>query len=98
MRIVSACVAAALLVAAPAFAQEAAPAATALTVKPGQMIRSSDGRTIGRVNNARSSNGQLVSVSVIYNQHFINVPASTLSMNDKGLVTSLTQKEIARLR
>ena len=38
-----------------------------------------------------------ISVSIIYDQHFIHIPASTLSSGDKGLVTSLTRKDVAKL-
>lgn len=90
-------VAAALLTSAPVMAQNAAaPAAVALVLKAGMTVRTADGKTIGRVDKVEMRNGQAVGVSVIFNQRFIHIPASTLSSSAKGLVTSLSRQDVAQ--
>lgn len=75
-----------------AHAADEAPTAAAATIKSGDLLWSSDGRRIGRVDRVRGA-----SVSVIYDTRMIYVPAATLKSGDKGLTTSLTRKEIDRL-
>ncbi len=82
---------AAMLIAAPALAQGA------LAPKEGQMVKTADGQAVGRIDEVQTSGGQPVSVSIIYNEHFIHIPASTLSPGDKGLVTSMSRKDVSQL-
>lgn len=88
-----------ILLASPALADDAAaPAATApLVIKAGKMVHSSDGASIGYIDEVVKSGGQPTSVSVIYEQRFVHIPASTLSAGPKGLVTSLSQKDVGQL-
>jgi hypothetical protein len=90
---------ASVFLAAPAVAQDAAaPAAAApLVIKAGKMVRSSDGAPIGYIDEVQKSGGEPVSVSIIYDQRFVHIPASTLSAGPKSLVTSLTAKDVAKL-
>lgn len=90
-------VAAALLIGTPVLAQEASAPAAAPVLKAGQMVRTADGQTIGRVDDVQTNAGQPVSVSIIYDQRFIHVPSSTLSAGSKGLVTSLSRKDVSLL-
>ncbi|MBA4354067.1 MAG: hypothetical protein C0409_05195 [Novosphingobium sp.] len=85
------------LVALPAAAQTAAPAAavaatTAPEIKAGEMVWSAEGRRIGRVDRVRGE-----AVAVIRDMKMIYIPITTLSVSERGLVSTLTTKEINRL-
>ncbi len=85
------------LVAIPAVAQTAAPVAaaaatTALEIKGGEMVWSSEGRRVGRVDRVRGE-----TVAVIRDMKMIYIPIASLSASDRGLVSTLTNKEINRL-
>lgn len=85
---------------APAEAQAPAAAAEAsasLQVKSGNLIFSADGRRIGRVDRVVTVNGAPVSVSVIYSGRIVRIPVETLSNNERGLVTTLSSKEVKAL-
>lgn len=97
MKTVYAFAALAILSAASANAQpasEAAPVAAAHvpSVARGAVIFSADGRRIGRVDRVRAA-----SVSVIYHGKFVEIPTDSLSSGERGLTTSLTQAELAKL-
>lgn len=98
----------AIAFAAPAFAEDAAPAAVELaaldagaaaqevaSVVPErrELMLSADG---ARVGNVRSLNAD-GSPNVIFNQRFLAIPLNTLSRTDGRLVTSLTHRELMRL-
>ena len=99
MRTLSCCVAlvVALSVPAVAFAQEAAPAA-AVTAKSGTILKTSDGKRVGRIERVVSKDGAPVSVAIIYDSRFVYVPYSTLSASDSGLVTSLSRADLRKLK
>ena len=87
------------LVALPAAAQtaETAPAAAtapvaAPAIKNGDLVWSTDGRRIGRVDRVRGD-----AVAVISDMKMVYIPVATLSTSEHGLVSSLTRKEIDRL-
>jgi hypothetical protein len=87
------------LAAVPAAAQTAetaaAPEATtaaAPEIKGGEILWSADGRRIGRVERVRGS-----TVAVVADMKMVYVPLSTLTASDRGLVSTLTRKEITRL-
>lgn len=86
------------LIAIPAAAQTAAAPATpaaapaALEIKAGDSIWSAEGRRIGRVDRVRGD-----AVAVIVDMKIIYIPIATLSVGSRGLVSTLTTKEINRL-
>jgi hypothetical protein len=71
---------------------EPAPAAAVPEIKGGEMIWSADGRRIGLVDRHRGA-----TVAVVRNMKMIYIPIATLSANKRGLVSSLSRKEIDRL-
>ncbi|AHE51897.1 hypothetical protein [Sphingomonas sanxanigenens] len=75
------------LSAAPALAEP--PAATT-----GAMLRDANHVRLGRVDQVRPDG----SVSLIVGSKFVVVPASTLSVVDGKLTTSLTKKEIGDIK
>ena len=73
--------------------------AAAANVKAGMMVTSSDGKRIGRVYDVdKAKDGTVNSVSIIRDSRLIHVSASTLSSTDKGLTTSLTRADVAKLK
>lgn len=67
-------------------------------VKAGTSLATSDGKRLGRIKRVQTGvDGRPASVTVIYDDRFVNIPASTLSAADKGLVTSLSRAEVSRL-
>lgn len=85
------------LFALPAAAQTAAPVAapaamTTPEIKTGEMVWSAEGRRIGRVDRVRGE-----AVAVIRDMKMIYIPIATLSASERGLVSTLTTKEINRL-
>ncbi|GAD47331.1 hypothetical protein NT2_01_00990 [Caenibius tardaugens NBRC 16725] len=86
-------IAASFAAAAPAMAQDGSAPAAASNVKKGAMVYSADGRRIGRVDRIRDD-----AVNIIYDGRMIRIPVSTLTDSDKGVTTSLTGKEVSRLK
>ena len=85
------------LAAVPAVAQSAAePAPAAATAAPsvarGALVFSADGRRLGRVDRVRDSG-----VSLIYNGKFVEIPTASLTAGERGLTTSLTRADLAKL-
>lgn len=85
------------LAAIPAAAQTAAApsstsASAALDIKGGEMVWSAEGRRIGRVDRVRGD-----SIAVIRDMKMIYIPIATLTAGERGLVSTLTSKEINRL-
>lgn len=71
----------------------AAPAAVAApTIKGGELVFSADGRRIGRVDRVRGD-----AVAVINDTKMVYIPIATLSANERGLVSTLSRKDIDRL-
>jgi hypothetical protein len=89
----------ALAVAGAATAQTAPVAAPAAMAAPkvGTIVKSSDGRTLGRVDRVNAKDGAPVSVNVIVDGRLAHIPMATLSGSDGALVTSLTKAEASKL-
>ncbi len=96
MKLLSAFALALGLVAFPVAAQGTDPAPAAATAAPnihsGILVWSSDGRRIGRVDRVRGE-----SVAVIYGMRIVYIPISSLSEGERGLVSTLSRKEIDHL-
>ncbi|MDT0509926.1 hypothetical protein [Novosphingobium sp. MMS21-SN21R] len=95
MKISSAFVIALSLCAVPAavHAQDAAPApAAAVVAKVGDLVWSVDGRRVGRVERIRGT-----SAAVIIDMKMIYIPFEKLGTSERGLVSTLTLKEIKHL-
>ena len=56
------------------------------------MVWSADGRRIGRVDRVRGS-----AVAVVSDMQMVYIPIATLTVSERGLVSSLSRKEISRL-
>ena len=99
MRTFFALIALSLVATTPALAQDAAASLTAAVAKKARYIAvaSGGGYSIDHVNAA--ADGSVGSVTIIYDQRFVNIPGSTVSAGDKPtrLKTSLTDKEIGKL-
>lgn len=85
--------------AAPAFAQDAAPTAVAQVTAPalqnGMVVISSDGRRVGVIDSLVGDKASPTAVKVIKEMRVISIPASSLSVSGKGrVVTTLAYKEI----
>jgi hypothetical protein len=76
----------------------AAVAADAPVIKERALVKTADGRKVGFIDRVlKDSAGAPTGVQIIYNGHFVVIPADTLSAADKGLVTSLNAKDVNRL-
>ena len=99
MRTVFALIALSLVATTPVLAQDAAGALTAAAAKKARYIALADhgGYAIDHINAA--ADGSVGSVSIIYDQRFVNIPGSTVSAGDKPtrLKTSLTDKDVGKL-
>lgn len=85
---------ASLGLAAPAYAEDAAPAASAATpaaVKRNQLLLDSEGKRLGRIEELR--NGQ---ASFIREDRFVKVPLSTITSDGKVARTTLSWAELRR--
>jgi len=83
--------AALVLLASPALTS-AQTTGTVQSVKNGAWVFSADGRRIGRVD--RVDDG---TAGIIYNGRMIRIPLDKLAAGEKGLVSSLTRREIDQL-
>ncbi len=95
MKITSALVLALGLCAVPAavHAQDAAAATAAVSVaKVGDLVFSADGRRVGRVDRIRGN-----AVAIIIGMKMVYIPMDKISTDARGLVSSLTLKEIKHL-
>lgn len=81
--------AAMLALATPAMAQDAAE-----TVRHGQILRDANNARIGKISRVEDDG----SLRVIFNQRLATIPADTVSVVEGRPVTSLTKKEVARLK
>jgi hypothetical protein len=88
-------------IAAPALAQDAAATAAPIAAKAlhhGQSVKDSAGNRIGEVDKILpAADGNVSAVRVIVGQSIVTVPASTLSVKDGQLTTSLTRAEVLKL-
>lgn len=95
MKITSALVLALGLCAVPAavHAQDSAAATAAVSVaKVGDLVFSADGRRVGRVDRIRGN-----AVAIIIGMKMVYIPMDKISTDARGLVSSLTLKEIKHL-
>lgn len=88
-----------LTMAVPAFAQDATPvqaqAVAPLKVTQGMLIVSADGRRVGRIDSVVGSSVTPTAVTVIKDDKFATILASTLSSGDHGrIMTSMKYNEI----
>lgn len=90
----SATLALALLTGAPALIVAAPAAAQAEAIAADQTLYDAEGKRVGVIN--RVADRQWV--RVIYRDHFVTIGWDTLAVKDGKVTTSLTRKEIARLR
>ena len=93
-----AAVIAALSVSAAAMAQPAPGAAPPAKVKSGQMIYSSDGAALGRVDYVQEKDGAAQDVAVIRNMRMVHIPGDSLATGPKGATTSLTRADVDKLK
>jgi len=90
---------AALSVSAAAMAQPAPGAAPPAKVKSGQMIYSSDGAALGRVDYVQETkDGAPQDVAVIRNMRMVHIPGDSLATGPKGVATSLTRADVDKLK
>lgn len=81
-----------------AVADSAAASNSALSLRTRALVKTTDGRKVGFIERVvRDTAGAPTSVQIIYNGRFVQIPASTLAPAEKGLVTSLTAKEVGKL-
>lgn len=99
MRTFFALIAVSLVASTPVLAQDAAAPLTAAVAKKARYIAvsSGGGYSIDHINAA--ADGSVGSVTIIYDQRFVNIPGTTVSAGEKPtrLKTSLTDKEIGKL-
>ena len=80
-----------VLLASPAFVSAQTPE-TGQSVKSGAWVFSADGHRIGRVEDVADG-----MAAIIYNGHMIHLSVDKLAAGEKGLVSTLTRKEIDQL-
>jgi hypothetical protein len=78
-------------------AQAPAAAVAAADLKNGAIVKSSDGRTLGRIERVVAKDGAPVAVDVIVGSRLVHIPVATISKSEGGLVTSLTKAEAGKL-
>ncbi len=78
-------------------APAAAPVVAAFVPKIGAIVKSSDGRVLGRVDRVVVKDGAPVSVNVIVDGRMVRIPIATISGTDSALVTSLTKAAAGKL-
>lgn len=90
-----------MTLAAPALAQTTAPVTApiaATAVKKGQHLKDANGVRLGEIDRvAAADDGSVAAVRIIFAQHFVTIPGSTLTLVDGKLVTSMTKSEIGKL-
>ena len=90
-------VALAVSLAAPAATQAVEPApavANADVVKPGRTLRDSANTRLGKIDQVNADG----SVRIIFDARFVTIPADTISVSGSEPVTSLTKREVSKLR
>jgi len=76
----------------------AAIAADAPLIKERALVKTADGRKVGFIDRVfKNAAGEATGVQIIYGGRFVMIPAETLSSAEKGLVTSLTAKDVNKL-
>ncbi|WP_298400610.1 hypothetical protein [Sphingobium sp.] len=61
-------------------------------------IYSADGAVLGKVDRLMMKGDELTGVQLIFGSKMIVIPADTLTVEDTGVKTSLTKKEVRALR
>lgn len=75
-----------------------AVAADAPVIKERALVKTVDGRKVGFIDRVlKNAAGEATGVQIIYGGRFVVIPATTLAPAEKGLVTSLTAKEVNKL-
>ena len=80
-----------VLVAAPAAAQDAAPAP--LMPKRGELVRDANATRIAAIERVNPDG----SVKIIFGSRFVTIPANKLQVAADGVTTTLTRREVSRL-
>ena len=76
----------------------AAAASSPVSIRERALVKTTDGRKVGFVDRVfRNTAGEPTGVQIIYNGHFVQIPAASLAPAEKGFVTSLTAKEVNKL-
>jgi hypothetical protein len=89
---------AALSVSTAAMAEPAPGGTPPVKVSSGQMIYSSDGAALGRVDYVhKTKDGALQDVAVIHDMRMVHIPGDSLSSGPKGTLTSLTRADVDKL-
>ena len=99
MRTVFALIALSLVASTPVLAQDAAAPLTAQVAKKARYIAVASGGGYSIDHIKAAADGSVASVTIIYEQRFVDIPGSTVSAGEKPtrLKTSLTDKEIGKL-
>lgn len=92
MKISAAVFALALCVSVPASGAEP------LVIARNAKVVSSDGVAIGRVNRVFTANDAVTGIQLIVGDRLVVIPADTLSVNENGVTTTLSRKEVRALR
>ena len=92
MKVSAAVIAIALCVSVPAYATEP------LTITRNAKVISSDGVAIGRVNRVVTANDTVTGIQLIVGDRLVVIPADTLSVDEIGVKTTLSRKEVRALR
>lgn len=79
-------------VAAPALASDL-PAAAPVAAHEGDMLRDANNVRLSSIDTVNKDG----SVGIIYNGHVVTVPASSLSMANGKLITSLTKAQVSSM-
>lgn len=67
-------------------------------IKERALVKTVDGRKVGFIDRVlKNAAGEATGVQIIYGSRFVVIPADTLAAAEKGLVTSLTAKEVNKL-
>lgn len=73
-------------------------AADAPIIKERALVKTVDGRKVGFIDRVlKNAAGEATGVQIIYGSRFVVIPADTLAAAEKGLVTSLTAKDVNKL-
>lgn len=90
---------------APAVAQDAAApeaaaaAPAAVDIKAGAVLYSAEGARLAQIERVvADASGKPAFVKIISNGQFRKIPASTISAGEKGLTTSLSKREVNKLK
>ncbi|MCP1470276.1 hypothetical protein J3E64_001964 [Sphingobium sp. OAS761] len=76
----------------------AAIAGDVAVIKERALVKTTDGRKVGFIDRVmKNAAGEPTAVQIIYSGRFVVIPVETLSSAEKGLVTTLTAKEVNRL-